>query len=196
MEFTTDFVGTNADNWAQWLSKFKGLPIHALEIGSWEGRSATWFLRNILTHPESTLTCVDTFYAGQDLPEFTDDTLFDRFRANIAEWKEKVIIERGKSSLVLPRLLCAKRQFDFAYIDGSHLAADVLRDAMYTFDMCRNGAVMIFDDFEWGRQFAVKERPDTGILGFIHAFEDHFRLIARQYQFAIEVIKPCTDTTP
>ena len=39
--FTTDWVSRNEEIWARQLEKFKGLPhIRALEIGSYEGRSA------------------------------------------------------------------------------------------------------------------------------------------------------------
>lgn len=35
-----------------------------LEIGSYEGRSAIWFLENILTAPTAALTCDDLIYIG------------------------------------------------------------------------------------------------------------------------------------
>lgn len=67
MTFTSDFFKGNIPNWERWLAPFKGQPVTALEIGSYEGRSACWLLENILTHPDARLLCVDTFTGGQDL---------------------------------------------------------------------------------------------------------------------------------
>ena len=60
--FTADYVSWLIPIWEQYLYEFKGKEnISLLEIGSFEGRSAIWFLENILTHPTSSITCVDHF---------------------------------------------------------------------------------------------------------------------------------------
>ena len=80
-EFTRDWVSKKENNWDRVLAEFKGKAnVHALEIGSFEGRSAIWFLDNILTDPTSTLTCVDVF---------TDEieANFDHKREDVGEWR-------------------------------------------------------------------------------------------------------------
>ena len=42
------------------------VPLHALELGSWEGSSACWLLAHVLRHPSSRLTCIDTFRGGRE----------------------------------------------------------------------------------------------------------------------------------
>src|SRR5262249_21937360 len=66
-KFTQDFFSANADVWNLNLARFKNLPnLHFLEIGSYEGFSTCWLLKNILTNDSSRLTCIDTFdFAGQ-----------------------------------------------------------------------------------------------------------------------------------
>jgi hypothetical protein len=39
--------------------------------------------------------------------------------------------------------------YDMIYIDGSHIAKDVLRDAVCAFDYLKKGGVMVFDDYDW-----------------------------------------------
>ena len=39
--------------------------------------------------------------------------------------------------------------FDLVYVDGSHLAADVLQDAVLSFRLLRSGGLLIFDDYLW-----------------------------------------------
>ena len=59
MKFTADGFSSHIPNWERWLRPLAGQPTQVLEIGSYEGRSAVWLLQEILTHPESRLTCVD-----------------------------------------------------------------------------------------------------------------------------------------
>ena len=61
-EFSADWVTDDAKIWEQHVAHLKDVPeARGLEIGSFEGRSAIWFLENILTGDSARLTCVDTF---------------------------------------------------------------------------------------------------------------------------------------
>jgi hypothetical protein len=60
-EFTRDLVTPHANLWNEQLKYLKGKPRYALEISSFEGRSAIGFLENILIYPISSITCVDIF---------------------------------------------------------------------------------------------------------------------------------------
>jgi predicted O-methyltransferase YrrM len=47
------------------LAPYRGQPAKFLEIGSYEGASAIWMLKNILTHPDARITCVDDNSLGR-----------------------------------------------------------------------------------------------------------------------------------
>ena len=51
-----------------------------------------------------------------------------------------------KSSVVLPRLMAAGRQFGMIYIDGSHLFEDVFVDAYFCARLLEIGGYILFDD--------------------------------------------------
>src|SRR3954463_16488374 len=57
-DLTTNWTSTNYQLWASILAPHREEPLRILEIGSWEGRSALFFL-NFLPH--ATILCVDTF---------------------------------------------------------------------------------------------------------------------------------------
>src|SRR4051794_40685706 len=57
-DFTSDWTSWHFPNWMAVLEPFRSAPARILEIGSWEGRSALFFLNYL---PQSRLTCVDTF---------------------------------------------------------------------------------------------------------------------------------------
>ena len=57
-DFTSDWTSTNFTMWRRMLSPLCGERLRILEIGSWEGRSAVFFLNFF---PRATITCIDTF---------------------------------------------------------------------------------------------------------------------------------------
>lgn len=65
-----------------------------LEIGSYEGRSAVWFLENILTHPTARIVCVDLF------TRLPFELRFDH-NIRISGAGDKVTKMKGRSETVL-----------------------------------------------------------------------------------------------
>jgi hypothetical protein len=121
--------------------EFKGKPnVHALEIGTYEGFSAIWQLENILTDPSSTITCIDIF------DEKVIEDQFDRnIKATGVAYKVKKL--KGSSEIMLRGLNL--EQYDYVYIDGSHMPKWVLSDAVLSWDLLKKGGLMIFDDYKF-----------------------------------------------
>lgn len=154
MQFSTDWFSRNTPQWSALMNRMnwrRDQPLTALEIGSFEGRSACWLLEHVLVHPESRLFCVDTFEGGVEHGADLTTGLFDRFSANIAETgaAEKVRVRRGRSGDQLLQLVAEGERFDFLYIDGSHQAKDVLEDLVLGFRAAKVGALIICDDYLW-----------------------------------------------
>jgi hypothetical protein len=83
-QFTTDWTSENFTIWRRVLSPLRKKPLRILEIGSWEGRSALFFLNFF---PHATITCIDTFEGGHGEPtEFADKVpgIQERFDHNLA----------------------------------------------------------------------------------------------------------------
>ncbi len=188
LEFTQDFFSQHIPNWERWLAKFKGRRIKALEIGSFEGRSACWLLQHILTNEYARLWCLDTWRGGGDLPEF-DDALYARFRKNIAAIPGafgKVTICQGRSDKTLIHFLQhGGHTFDVIYIDGSHVAADVLTDAVLAWPQLAPGGILIFDDYQWQVDPNKKNQPGPAVDAFLNCFTGY---VVRQtgWQLAVE----------
>ena len=177
--FTTDWVTANSENWLKHLSQFKGKPnIHGLEIGTWEGRSAIWFLENILTHPSATITCVDTFYWG----EGTEDRFDKNIRASGLAQKVKKI--KGQSQFVLMTL--ERSHYDFVYIDGCHRAACVLTDVILSFYLTKPGGLIILDDYLYQPDRKPIETPKIAIDAFLVIFKPYIEILDKKYQVIIK----------
>lgn len=130
--FSTDWLSAYAPSWLAALDKL-GIPLDArrdvLEIGSFEGRSACWISDHLLDHPQSTLTCVDTFCGSEDYGtmfsavfKYAFPQLELRCRTNIAKSANgrKVRLTVEDSEIFLVAAMCGKRKYDLCYVDGGH----------------------------------------------------------------------------
>ena len=158
-QFTYNFFAHNIPVWVKHLSRFADQPgINALEIGSWQGMSSCWLLDNILTHSDSTITCIDLGVRPQ-------------FKSNITATgaEQKVTLITAKSEVGLKNL--PVEQYNFIYIDGGHLSFEVIQDTLLAWDLIKEGGVIIFDDYDW----KPPENPEYGPKLAIDLFTDLFK---------------------
>jgi predicted O-methyltransferase YrrM len=174
---TVNYTVDSLERWRAELADFAGRPgVAMLEIGSFEGASAMWFLANILTHPSARLTCIDPF----------DDPRQEiRFEHNLAlsGARDKVEKRKATSDLVLPEL--ERGSFDMIYVDGAHDAASVLFDAMMGWELLRPGGVMIFDDYQWEKGLPAGRRPQLAIDLFLKNHAGNYELVHKAYQVTV-----------
>jgi len=182
--FTEDWVSRNTRIWTRLLTGFKGKPnVHALEIGSFEGRSAMWFLENILTDSTSTITCIDIWVGDYE------KTFDDNVKAY--EQPSKVIKIKGRSDEALRKLKA--QTYDFIYIDGSHFAKDVLVDAVLSWDLLKPGGIMIFDDYNQAgirSWLVVNQTAKIAIDAFVKIFGPYSELMHKDIQLALKKKDP------
>ncbi len=153
MEFTNDWFGaTGRYIWDKILPQLE--PKRILEIGSYEGRSACFLIEKLSGPLE--FHCVDTWEGSTEHKRINMSLVKRRFDGNtkaaIANSKNEVNLKThvGRSDTILSQMQVEyKDYFDFIYIDGSHVAADVLCDAVLAFRLLRSGGVMCFDDYLW-----------------------------------------------
>lgn len=194
--FSTDWFTPNIPIWEEHLAAFNGKPnLRFLEIGSFEGRSACWLLQNILTHPTSSLTCIDIFERDLSLEQRAADAglippislppeapIEQRFDANIhamgADGRVRKL--KGKSRELLRTLPLSS--FDCIYIDGSHVAMDVLTDAILCWGLLRNDGLLIFDDYQLAMFADARDNPQTAIDAFLSVFRNAYRLLHLSWQ--------------
>jgi predicted O-methyltransferase YrrM len=175
--YTQDWVSRNEPVFRRLLGHLKDKPdVEALEIGSFEGRSAVWFLTHILTDQSASITCVDLF--DERLDQYFDHNI------GVSGVGDKVIKRKGKSQEVL-RGMPRRPEFDFIYVDGCHLATCTLADAVLAWDLLEVGGVMIFDDYTWNEERPPVERPKAAVDAFVAVFEPHLEVVERGNALAI-----------
>jgi predicted O-methyltransferase YrrM len=187
-------------DWFQWAPKvweqlIPHLPARKnfLEIGSFEGRSAVWTIENLM-EDGGEIVCIDTWEGGAEhTPEDMNGAKF-RFNENIKIVREKfpdrkVTSCTGLSTTWLPALAQEKLLFDFIYIDGSHLAKDVLTDACMSWPLLKDKGFMVFDDYLWRPSgFEVMQRPKIAVDTFVNMFEDELIVTHLGYQLIVRKV--------
>lgn len=153
--------------------------VRMLEIGSYEGKSAIWFLENILTGPGAGITCVDGFW-----PPYGE--VFDR---NIALSGHAGRVQKlaGRTDEVLPRI---DATFDAIYIDAGHREQEVWEDAQHAWRLAKPGATVIFDDYLWQPHLPLEERPQRAIDRFLSERGGELTLLYRGYQVIVRKRTP------
>jgi predicted O-methyltransferase YrrM len=176
-DFTADWGGPYVAHWNRHLEHLRGRPgVRMLEIGSYEGRSALWFLENILTHDTAQLTCVDGFFK---LPQ---EMRFDH-NVRLSGRGNRLTKIKGKSADVLPGLPAGS--FDAIYIDGDHRAAPVLFDVACCWRLLKPSGVMILDDYLWELDKPLLDRPLLAIDLFLEMVADRAEILHQDYQVII-----------
>lgn len=195
---STDWTSRFFPVWASVLSARREQPLNVLEIGSWEGRSAIFFLRYL---PSCHLTCIDSFAGSAEhalrLKWSTElPHIEQRFDANLAEFAGRFEKIKAVSSQALASLVAARRRFDLIYIDGSHRSADVLADAVASWQMLDEGGLIIFDDYEWSFFAEETDRPKLGIDTFLSAHRGEYRELHRGEQLIVQKTVPLATAGP
>jgi predicted O-methyltransferase YrrM len=147
--FRSDLVSGNFARWEPILEQLEGKSARILEIGSFEGMSACYFLWRL---PDADVTCIDTFDGGASFAALGSDVsgleaAFDRNVGLVDRSRVRKLV--GTSTEHLPALLREGRTFDLVFIDGSDLALDVLVDAALSWQLLQPDGYLIFDNYVW-----------------------------------------------
>lgn len=181
-----------ANEFCPLMSPFAGTPVNYVEIGCWEGASAEWVARNILTHPESRGFGIDP-YDGVHVLRHSDEVM--QSRCEIAA-RRLAFCDRWQwiRSTSQQALRSWMTPIDILYIDGQHEAPYVLADFVLAWPHLRVPGLVIFDDWAIGLRKRFPCVPEA-----VRAIERTFAGLvepARPYgrQAALRILKKNVDT--
>ena len=163
-----------------------------LEIGSFEGRSTVWIVENMMS-PGDQISCVDTWEGGEEHGAEDMGAVEKRFDHNsnvaLADWDVEITKYKGTAVQNLAHWLVEDPEnhptFDFIYIDGSHIAKDVLTDAVMAWPLLKPKGLMVFDDYMWGNPRDILRRPKPAIDAFTNMFAEEVDIIHVGYQLVV-----------
>lgn len=176
-DFTHDWFSHSIHLFEKYLSEFRGKVVNFLEIGSYEGRSATYFLDNILRYNHlATLTCVD--------PHLESDVKY-RFCKNLSTYisgGQCKYHQMSSLNYFLNFKSVTTNHFDFIYIDGAHDQQNVLQDMVMSFILLKSGGIMAMDDYMWRDSIDNTVGPKEAIDGFLESYKMSIEIHHKGYQ--------------
>jgi predicted O-methyltransferase YrrM len=187
-EFAYDWTSANFPLWTRFLAPYRDQPTRVLEIGSYEGRSAIFFL-NFLRR--STLVCVDVWdasvlepYLVQEMPEILVEYPLaeGRFDRNLSGFADRVTKIKARSSDALAELGVGRERFDLIYVDGDHRRAGAYRDCVLSWPLLKPGRMLLIDDYDFDLGPTAAFKPKQGIDAFLHGIEGQFDELHRAHQ--------------
>lgn len=180
-------------NFERLLSHKRGLPdFMALQIGAFVGHASEWLLRNVITGKGATLHDVDTWQGSAEIAHDAFDwkDVEAKYHERTANWRwtSRLTSFKTTSDLFFESLE-AKESFvrdgyayDFVYIDGSHKAADVYRDAVNAWKWLKPRGTIAFDDYQWREGTDPNGWPGPAIDQFMAKHAGEFRVLEFGYQ--------------
>ena len=173
-KISLDCFSGNAYYWNQIINKNFD-EFSYLEIGSWEGGSASYILNNYKTKK---VFCVDIWDKFDD--EYKEDHLkrFKNFKFNMNEFKGKFSFFKNTSDEFFMQ---NKEKFDIIYIDGWHEEPQVYKDINNSWNSLNINGIIICDDFFYGditvKNNLINELPARAINKFIKEKRDKLKII-------------------
>ena len=181
-EFTNNWFQENAQQiWSEMLPITK--PKKVLEIGSYEGASICFLIDKLSEYYDSIeIHAIDTWEGGQEHKDMKQNMSLveEKFHRNTSLAIEqsskdiKLVTHKNFSIKALSELIANNYSnfFDFIYIDGSHMASDVLTDAILSFELLKVKGIIGFDDYLWTlpNSSSILTNPKVGIDAFTNIF--------------------------
>ena len=132
-------------------------------------------------------------YTSDAADEEDMDEVLLRFRANAkllkTKYPDRTVCEHRETSQWTLAQFIAKtfggNLYDFIYIDGSHIAKDVLTDACMAWPLLKPKGLMVFDDYLWGDPRDILHRPKPAIDAFCNLFAEEAEIVHVGYQLVV-----------
>ena len=134
-----------------------------LEIGSYEGRSAIFFLKNF---SGSNITCVDTWSGSDEHSSINFELIEKNFDLNTLFYQVNNLLVKHKTTSN-EFFKKNNKYFDLIYVDGDHSSDQVKIDLVNSWNTLRNGGFLVLDDYMWWHYKDLKKNPATPINNFI-----------------------------
>ena len=171
-KISADYFSINSYYWDHLINKyFKEFSY--LEIGSFEGNSALYILKNF--KPKKVI-CVDIWDKYDDKYKDENLEMFENFKSNLSEFNDKFSFFKSTSDDFFK---INHEKFDVIYIDGWHEAPQVYKDLSNSWDSLNFNGLIICDDYFYGdiRFNTSSNLPANAINQFLFEKKNHLKVI-------------------
>jgi len=159
-------VSYDTPPWKDMLLHLRNKPYtSALDVGCSKGGLSKWMLENILTHPTSSLHCIDNYHAHKDM--------FKDFQKNIQKFRYQVTLHDGYCEKILRDF---PREHIFDIIFMNYALSSVMEDAVLAYSLLKPGGIFVFQDY------TEKQIVDA----FLMVYKDTYKMLHKENQVLIQ----------
>ena len=171
----------NTNRFLTWISIFekkynKNAQLKILEIGSHQGHSSLfflWYFKNAY------IDCVDIW----DNIDNKSELIFDE---SLNEFSERLKKNKYLSLDFFANKVKKKCIYDIIFIDGSHIADDVLSDCLLSFAALKKNGLMIIDDVFLMSEKRFQDNSLKAIDAFLNLKRDDIKILKINSQLFLE----------
>ncbi len=166
--FGSNFFEKWIPDWQNHLGHLTNKPdVVGIEIGTLYGDCAVF--------------CAEKIANGPGSIHYTIDINENEYVSNNISLYTNIKFLHGSSFEILRKF--QPNMADYAYVDGSHLAIDVLQDAVLSWYLLKEGGILIMDDYGWGvHTNDEKQKPKLAIDAFMKAYTGHYEVLYFNWQ--------------
>ena len=167
---SSDFFVTNVYYFFKHIKKYRNF--NYLEIGTYEGCSAIYIANRF---EAKKIFCVDIWERVKE--EYNEGINFSdiekNFDENSKDYQNIIKIKKYSDDFFLSNNLL----FDVIYVDGHHLAEQVYKDAVNSWNILNDKGLLIFDDYIWNNYDDVYKNPCYAINKFLIERHNKFDIL-------------------
>ena len=163
--FTSDIFSHRISMWTEQFKPLKDRAIAVLQVGCYQGMSACWLLDELLSHPESKLTCIDR-------------QLEPDFKENISKTgaSAKVTLLEGEIHKLMAN--CTSESFDVINLQARcKLSQHAEKNALIAWDLLKPGGMIVFSGYGWRNPKDARQDPKAGIDRFLNSVKGQWQLV-------------------
>ena len=173
--------------------------VKVLEIGTYTGISLINIIKLI---PNSIGTAVD-MWANYDenhplhkagvvdqINNMDDLGVEASFYKNVktSGLEERIVGIKGDSYDILFSMLKENLEFDFIYVDGSHLLLDCYADLILSWRLLAKGGMLAIDDYLYNANESAIDSPFEGVNKFLKKHQHEIKIIHKSYRVFVQKI--------
>jgi hypothetical protein len=191
-EFPNWFEITAKNNFLKFLNEFKNQSnLNFLQLGAYTGDATVWVVENIFKDKSCFITDVDTWLGSDETAHqsinFNEVYLF--YKNRIESYNYCVNVKKQTTfSFLLKEVNNYESFYDFVYIDADHMASSVLIDSELSWRILKNGGIMAFDDYTWGKSLPFYKSPKIAIDIFLETHKAELEILEKNHQVWVRKI--------
>lgn len=150
-----------------------------LQLGVFRGDASVWLMENVLTHPSSKLTDVDSWKSDSpELAEYDMSQVFGEYLDRVQQYSTRLEVKMQDTlDFLAHAIIYRPLEYNFIYIDADHAAVSTLENAVMSYRLLKPGGIMCFDDYLWKSKHGMLHEPQMAIDVFKMVYGDRMMVL-------------------